>query len=378
MSGTYEIEIVRDLASLQHLKDEWDGVAPCRHREPWQTFNWVEACATTFSKNHLLRIIVVRQNGRIAAIAPLVSRPSAQPLRPIRLDFLGGEDLKEPNRLVGADQKPLDLLIDSLVSEKTFPVRLSRIPNDDRVINAAIKKFRTRGWLTKTMRMPYPFLELNPQRSPFRKSLGEDLRRARRRAEKCGTIALDVVNVESEKDLRSVLQEAFQIEASGWKGRNGTAILSTESRRRFFERLAEMCRIDGTLSLSFLTVGGERCAVHYAIQSGNEYWLLNIGYRDEMRECSPGNLLLEESIRDATRRGLSRYNFLGKEEAWTKRWTSDSRDCVVLAAYRPNYHGVRAIASDALYLYQKRRSERRRRGIRTASGTPFRGLPAPA
>lgn len=168
----------------------------------------------------------------------------------------------------------------------------------------------------------------------------------------------EVFQPSSREDFHQRLQDAFRIEASGWKGRNKTAILWSDSRRGFFERLADSALLDRTLRLMFLKVGREDAAAHYAVEAANEYWLLNIGWRDDYRGCSPGNLLLEETIKGAARRGLTRYNFLGKEEPWTQRRTSDLRDCVVVAAYRPNYFGFRAALSDALYLLQKRRRDR--------------------
>jgi len=292
-------------------------------------------------------------------------------LNPLRLDFIGGEELKEPNRLICFDRTSLNLLTDSIVSERTFPIRLSRVPADDGVIRTLTRKFNRHGWMTKTMHMPYPYLNLDCQTNPLKKSLREDLRRARRKAEQRGRVELEFVEGKSRERVRRHLQDAFQIEASGWKGRNRTAILSRDSRREFFERLADSGLREGTLRLAFLNVGGESSAVQYAIESANEYWLLNIGYRDDFREFSPGNLLLEETIKASARKGLVRYNFLGKEEPWTRRWTSEVRDCVVLAAYRPNYFGVRAILSDALYLYQKRRIERAVREIRKEPTPPF-------
>ena len=356
MSRSHEIIVIEDLQALRGLESEWNELAPPKEVEPWQSFSWMEAAATAYSENHLLRVITVRHNGRLTAIAPMVLKPSEQPLRPLRLDFLGGEELKEPNRFIARDGASLNLLVNVIVSQRVYPIRLSRVPGDAETVNYLKSKFKDAGWMTATLSMPYPYVELKG--NPIKSSLREDLRRARRKAEALGEVRMETSAAASDEELLKQLETAFRIEASGWKGRNGTAIASSESRRRFFERYACSAWKDGTLRLSFLLINNTPVAVQYAIESANAYWLLNVGYDEQYQECSPGKLLLGESIKDAAKSGLVQYNFLGKEEPWTKRWTTKAQDCVVLAPCRPNLHGLIALISDALYLAKKRMNER--------------------
>lgn len=351
--AAHEIEVIEDLDSLSRLDAEWNETAPPQHVEPWQSFGWVEASVLSFAQGHHLRTTVVRRLGKLTAAASMVLKPSVQPLRPIRLDILGGEEMKEPNRFIWRDSAALGVLVDAIATESTYPIRLSRIPADRDLVDDLVGRFKKAGWITKTRNMPYPRLSL--QGKPIGKSLREDLRRARRKAERRGVVGLELVSGGSEDYLRSSVQRALEINGSGWRGRNRTSILSDPARVEFFHRYALSAARDGTLRLAFLTIDGNPVAVHYGIESAGGYWLLFIGYDEDYRECSPGNLLMAETVQDAARRGLARYNFLGKEEPWIKRWTEDAEDCLVLAAYRPNIHGLRAVLSDALYLLNNRR-----------------------
>lgn len=273
------------------------------------------------------------------------------------MDFLGGEELKEPNRLISLDPVSLELLTDVIASERVYPIRLSRVPSDDEGIALLISKFKRAGWITRTLSMPYPYLDLGV--SPIRKSLREDLRRARRKAGTRGEVKSWVAATDSKQELLEYLETGFRIEASGWKDRNGTAVLSRRPRREFFERYAVAAHSEGTLRLLFLTVDDVAVAVQFGVEAAKAYWLLVIGYDEKYRECSPGNLLMEDSIEVATRSGLGRYNLLGKPEAWVRRWTSSEQECLVLAAYRPNLHGVKAVISDALYLAMRGMKDRK-------------------
>lgn len=353
-----EINVIEDLEGLNKLRPEWDEIAFCKSVEPWQSFSWIHSAAVSYSKNQLLRIITVRENGRLKAIAPLVLKPSEQPLKPLQLHILGSEELKEPNRLIYYDHASLNLLTDALVSEPVYPVRLSRIPNNNAIVHLLLNKFKKHRWIAKVMRMPYPYIDLSGKK--IKKSLKSDLRRAKKKANEYGELGFNLIHATSEKKLQAHLDTAFRIEASGWKGKNNTAILSSKSRKEFFERYAYASLRDGTLRLYFLLINNEPVAVQYAIESKKAFWLLNIGYDEKFRTCSPGNLLLEKSINTASQNRLARYNLLGKEEPWTRRWTQTTKDCYILSAYHSNLCGAKAMMSDALTLVLKRFKDRKK------------------
>jgi hypothetical protein len=227
-------------------------------------------------------------------------------------------------------------------------VRISRIPNNNGNIDLITKTFIRKGWFIATKSMPYPYIDLS--KNPIKKSLKSDLCRARNRALKRGDLHMEMICSISENSLLERLKTHLKVEGSGWKGTNGTAIASSTARRRFFELFANTSRIEEKLRFCFLYIENEPVAVQFAIESMEAYWLLNIGYDERVRECSPGNLLLQKSIRAATKRGLTHYNLLGKEEPWTRRWTRTKQDCTVFTAYRPNLIGMKSMLSDAFYM----------------------------
>jgi CelD/BcsL family acetyltransferase involved in cellulose biosynthesis len=364
MAITHEINVIEDIQGLCDLRSEWNELAPPTEVEPWQSFNWMESAARAYSPNHRLRVITVRKSGRLTAIAPMVLKPSEQAMKPLQLHILGGEEMKEPNRLIACDNHSLNVLIDKLASEPVYPIRLSRIPDENGVVDLLRKKFIRNGWFTRVMSLPYPYIDLSGKK--IRKSMRNDLRRARKKAQKIGKTQFDLVGGIDDEELAKYLTTAFEIEASGWKGRNNTAILSRDTRKKFFEHFAYSSLREGTLRLCFLLINGKPVAEQYAIESGNAYWLLNIGYDENVRSCSPGNLLLEASINHASDKGLIRYNLLGKEEPWTRRWTATTTDCILFAAYRPNLCGIKAMMSDAYSLLQRRWNVRKVQAIKNS------------
>jgi CelD/BcsL family acetyltransferase involved in cellulose biosynthesis len=350
--NSIKTDVIDDYQGLCALKSEWNEIAPPQQVEPWKSYNWIEAAALAYSQNHLWRIITTRSNGRLTGIAPLVLKPSNQALKPRQLHILGGEELKEPNQLIACDNQSLNALIDEMASEPVYPIRLSRISNDKKSIALLYEKFLKKGWFIKMMSLPYPYIDLPG--SKIKKSLKNDLRRARKKAQTLGQLGVDFSEIKDAKQLSSILNTAFSIEASGWKGGNHTAILSDQMRKHFFETYARSSLRDDIFRISFLLIDSKPVAVQYAVEAMKAYWLLNIGYDESVRSCSPGNLLLDASIKDSLNRGLLRYNLLGKEEPWTRRWTKTTQDCVVFAAYRSNFVGAKAMLSDAFWLINKR------------------------
>jgi CelD/BcsL family acetyltransferase involved in cellulose biosynthesis len=172
-----------------------------------------------------------------------------------------------------------------------------------------------------------------------------DLRRARRRAEAIGRVTAEVVTPLAG-ELEARLHEALQVEAAGWKGRRGTAIASDPRLGPFFVRYATDVQAQGILRLCFLRIGGRAAAMQLAIEWRQRFWLLKIGYSEEFARCSPGSLLMLETLRYAARRGLRSYELLGSVEPWTRAWTRHTRACVSVQVYPGSLSGAARFATD--------------------------------
>src|SRR5262249_3804133 len=181
--------------------------------------------------------------------------------------------------------------------------------------------FKSKGILITRPATGYPWIELDESWSDPERKLSQSrrssLRRALRKAEEIGTIECEILTPQPH-DLPPLLAESLRIEAANWKGRTGSALLSDSDRRRFFEQYTAIASERGILRLCFLKIGGHAAATQIAVESGGGFWLLKVGYDETFARCSPGNLLMIESLRYAATRGLRTYEFLGSEEPWTR------------------------------------------------------------
>lgn len=127
----------------------------------------------------------------------------------------------------------------------------------------------------------------------------KELRRQRRRLAERGALAF--ASAEAAADLRSEVERFLSLEAGGWKGAAGTAMLSSSGRTAFLRTAVRMlarrglCRIDG------LTLDGAPVAMAVTLRAGDAEFLWKIAYREDVARCSPGVLLVLD-LTEAQRR----------------------------------------------------------------------------
>jgi CelD/BcsL family acetyltransferase involved in cellulose biosynthesis len=164
-----------------------------------------------------------------------------------------------------------------------------------------------------------------------------NLRRRRRKLATHG--ALTLVRAEGGTEAEAVLREGLALEASGWKGRQGTAIASSASTMRFYTAFAQRAEQQGWLSLYLLRLGERAVAFHYGLAYGRRYGVLKPAYDESLGACSPGHLLVEEVLEDLHARGFEEFDFLGPDMAWKRDWTGRTRPHCCTWLIRPSLKG---------------------------------------
>ncbi len=332
--------------SARHLDDIapfWralEGTIP----SPIQQCLWSESCCATLPLDGRLHFVVVKTGSRTGAIAPLVRAKGGLG----RLEHLGVSVLREPTDLVFSDPVALKNLANVLV-KLGAPLFLDRIPADSPTIAAIQDAYRGSGLVLLRPAHPHPRILLHEgwrqPESQLNSGRRSDLRRATRTAEKIGPLSYQILSPEPSQ-LAPILEEALEVEAANWRGNEGSAIAQDNVRGPFYRHYAAAACAAGILRVCFLRVGGKAGAMQLALECANGFWLLKIGYREELARCSPGTLLMAETIRYAASRRLASYEFLGNADNWTRVWTSDEMPTVTIRAYPFRVTGVAALTVD--------------------------------
>jgi hypothetical protein len=271
--------------------------------------------------------------------------------RPLnRMECLGVDELYEPTDFPHLDPASLACLVNTLIQLRR-PLLLRRILADSPVLTELREAFKSKGLLITRPAVGYPWIPLDKSwQYPEEKlsaSRRSSFRRALRKAHNVGPIDYEVLSPRPD-ELPPLLKESLHVEAAGWKGRTGSALLSDPNRRQFYEKYAAIASTKGILRLCFMRIGGTVAATQIAVESGGCFWLLKVGYDEAFARCSPGHLLMIETLRYAAQRSLRTFEFLGSAEPWTQVWTMQVRPCLSVWAYPNNFRGVAAFMWDAV------------------------------
>jgi CelD/BcsL family acetyltransferase involved in cellulose biosynthesis len=161
------------------------------------------------------------------------------------------------------------------------------------------------------------------------------LRRARRQLEEQGTLKLKHYSAADPEALKKF----YDLEASGWKGAEGTAIQCHSSTRQFYDSVAQAAARDGYLSLDFLELNGKPIAGHFGFNLRGRYFLAKAGYDEAFRRHGPGQLLVSEILGETPRHRLREFDFVGPATWDESRWASARRTNHRVFIFRKNWYG---------------------------------------
>lgn len=184
--------------------------------------------------------------------------------------------------------------------------------------------------------------------------------------------------IDGSGDWAEELDRGLALEAKGWKGSRGTAVLSSGSTERFYRSIARALHERGELAPSSLWVDGRMVAFDLAFVHDGRYYLLKTAYDEDFREHGPGLSLRLSVIERCFDMGLQAHEFLGLDMPWKRLFSTDEREHRVLRAYglRPlallRFSVRRGAPAAARFAYHRLRAwpdlRARRRSRRASTG----------
>lgn len=162
-------------------------------------------------------------------------------------------------------------------------------------------------------------------------NLRKQLRRAHRRIEDSGRVSFEL---HRGTDVLDHLDEAFRIEASGWKGASGTAMASQPHTERFYRELAAWGAAEDWLRLGMLRLDGVGISFELLAAHRSTWYGVKVGFDEAHAAASPGSLVLEAVLRAAIDHGVARYDFAGEANSEIERWATGSSEVRRMEAFR--------------------------------------------
>ena len=118
------------------------------------------------------------------------------------------------------------------------------------------------------------------------KKLRKNLGRLSRRLAELGEVTVSVSD--SSSHYRKLGEEFMRIEASGWKGKDGTAISSKPATQSFYRELIRRSSADGKARFVTLSLDQKPIAMLSDIRSGNFIYSYKTAFDEDFSQYSPG------------------------------------------------------------------------------------------
>jgi CelD/BcsL family acetyltransferase involved in cellulose biosynthesis len=329
---------------IERLGAEWRALcAEGPNDEPFYRPEFIAAWVRAFAPDKRLVVVTARKGGKLRAVLPLVERVGSLRGLPVRM-LTGAANVHSCRfdvirGLVDADEA-VELVWRMLGERSGWDViELREVPQGgagESLLRAAARDGHPTGQRSLGAS---PYLPLGSARGTdderferllartskkFRKSLSRSFRQLSE------TQALRLTCMKEAN--AAALERFYRLESAGWKGRKGTAIACDERTRRFYDGLAQAAARHGYFALYALEWGGRVIAMQYCLSDRERCCLLKPTYDETLGKYSPGQLITHEVIRDCMARGLTEYDFLGREAEWKGQWTEAIRpqaDCYI-------------------------------------------------
>lgn len=160
--------------------------------------------------------------------------------------------------------------------------------------------------------------------SSLRPKFATNLRRLNRKIERLP--GFDVEFLEGDEAAPGHIDDFLRLEASGWKGRGGTAILKNERESEFYRAFTKRLYERRWLEWHTLRAGGHAVASHMAIRTGRVLYLWKIAYDENYSAYAPGNVLMLRTIERAFESpDIDEINCL-THSPWNRDWNMEHRD----------------------------------------------------
>ncbi|MBU1226082.1 MAG: GNAT family N-acetyltransferase [Actinobacteria bacterium] len=333
---------------------EWADLADRVGASPFARPGWVLAWAACRGVD--VELIGVRREGALVAALPIVRAPEG---------VVTPTDWHTPRfEAIALDEEALADLAGTTVARRDRYLRLGFLDADGPTQRAFTGALLAGGYhlrLRTVLRSPYLRLSTSWEDylAEWPSKRRSDLGRRRRRLDEQGAVAFEIHD--GTERLDELLSEGFEVEASGWKGGQGTAI-ATEGTESLYRQAAAWAASQGTLRLGFLRVDGRAIAFDYCFEIGATHYLVKTGFRPEFSAFAPGKLLRAFMIETAFGRGLDTYDFVGDDDAWKMEWTDTVRTTVIMEAHAPGLLGSITRAAGFLGRVVRRLKRSMRRG----------------
>jgi CelD/BcsL family acetyltransferase involved in cellulose biosynthesis len=319
------VEWVREPSRLEELRASWDRLATGIF-EPFLRNAWFLSWWDAFGAGRELRTCVMWRGDELVGAFPLCATPDDR-LAALSNDHspgfhpLSADAAAEQVLVAAAMDGSSELVVEGVPLGKHLDRLLSEARSHRRL--PVVERWQTSPIVDTTG----PFELYRAEK----KSGWREVERRRRKLRR--EYRVEEKLIEPPVDLERELTRGFEVEASGWKGRAGTAIAASPETSRFYRGVAADLQRHDELRLSTLSADGQTIAFDLGLVHKARYYVLKTGFDESWRRFAPGLALRLSLVERCFELGLESHEFLGAEMGWKQLFATHAREHRVFRAY---------------------------------------------
>ncbi len=357
------VDVIRSNRDLRSLAEEWHiFIEKIPRKNIFYTIEWISLNYKYFYEENSLLLLVIRNTGKMIAIAPLVvKKEKIGKINVRKVKFLS-ESWVDCFDIIIADEncryRALEAMMTCLIKQNSLwdIIELNKIPEDSaslKIIPDILKKIGIASHINEDTRTAY--IILNESWEEYYSNRGAKLRRNLRnrtkRLELLGKVSFkrysgaDLTGW-TEEDIETLMEKVFHLSKLSWQGgsEEGTAI-SDQRAKQFILELSKCFAKKGWLDISLLFLNERPVAFRYGYIYNDVLLDHKPGYDPELFKYSPGRLLLAEVIKNSIDRNLREINMMHDFIEFKREWTTDERVTKRIMVFN------KAVIPLSLYLY---------------------------
>lgn len=340
-----DVEWIDDVERFEAIADAWDRLATPL-ATPFALHRWYSAWWDAFGGSRSLSVLALWDGERLIGALPLCSQGR-------ELQWMANWHSPSAAPLHEGSQALERLLAEVLRRRRRLALR--PLPKEAPAAGALVEGARSAGRLVLVEGdQVSPFVSIDGEWSDYRAQMKGKWSSAERKARK---MARDhdarFSIVERPHDLERQLVAGFEVEASGWKGRAGTAITSSPETTAFYTAVARSFDAAGELVVSEIDLDGHGVAFDLCLLRDRRLYLLKTGFDESYGSLSPGLVLRQLVVQRCFELGLATHELLGHEAEWKRRFATGRRPYVAMRVFPRSpggalHYGYRAFARPRL------------------------------
>lgn len=321
---TEGIEWIESRERFLAIEQEWERLADVQ-RTPFLRHAWLAPWWEAFGGDGL-RICALWREGELAALFPLrVAQGRMEALANVHTPLF---------RPFARDDGDLEIVIEEVLA-RSGDLVVPALPADHPALDLLTAGSSRAGRIDLvTPHLSSPIVETagvadfsSRLSAKSRQELGRLRRKMAREYEAHFSL------VERPTDLEHELQRGLEVEASGWKGARGTAVLSSPATAAFYQLMARSFHAEDRLRLSSISLDGRLVAFNLCLLDHGRLYGLKLGYDEEFRRFGPGLVLQHAEIERCCDLGVEAFELLGEADEYKLRFSTAERRHYVLRSY---------------------------------------------